>query len=71
MTLFTPLFKFLGEKKKRFPEEDLALILFPRRHNSMVAQMVKGPPGMQETRADFWVGRSLEEGMAAHSSIFA
>ena len=56
MTLFTPLFKFLGEKKKRFPEEDLALILFPRRHNSMVAQMVEGPPGMQETRADFWVG---------------
>ena len=53
MTLSPPLFKFLGEKKKRFPP----LILPLRRHNGLVAQMVKSPSAMQETRVDPWVGK--------------
>ena len=39
---------------------------------SQVAQIVKNPPAMQETRVQFlgWEG-PLEEGMATHSSILA
>ena len=70
MTLFTPLFKFLGEEKKKFPEEDLALILFPTRHNSLVAQMVKSPPGMQETQADFWVRKIPWRRAWQHTPVF-
>ena len=37
---------------------------------SQVAQIVKNPPAMQETRVQFlgWEG-PLEEGLATHSSI--
>ena len=35
---------------------------------SLVAQLVKNPPAMQET----WVGKiALEEGMATHSTLLA
>ena len=39
---------------------------------SLVVQMVKNPPAMQETWVQFlgW-GDPLEESMATHSSIFA
>ena len=39
---------------------------------SLVAQLVKNPPAMQETWVQPLVGEDpLEEGMAAHSSILA
>ena len=39
---------------------------------SLVAQMVKNPPVVQETRVQSLVlGDPLEEGMATHSSILA
>ena len=40
--------------------------------DSLVAQMVKNPPAMQETRVQY-LGREepLEEGMATHSSFLA
>ena len=39
---------------------------------SLMAQTVKNPPAMQETKFDAWVGKiPLEEGMATHSSIRA
>ena len=39
-------------------------------HNSLIAQLVKNPPAMQETLVQFpgWED-SLEDGMATHSSI--
>ena len=39
---------------------------------SLVAQMVKNPPAMQETRVRYLGGDDpLEKGMPAHSSILA
>ena len=38
---------------------------------SLVAQMVKNPPAMQETQVRFLVREDLEKGMASHSSILA
>ena len=39
---------------------------------SLMAQTVKNPPAMQETKFDAWVGKiPLEEGMTTHSSILA
>ena len=38
----------------------------------MVAQMVKNPPAVQETRVQYLGGEGpLEKGMATHSSILA
>ena len=39
-------------------------------HNSLIAQLVKNPPAMQETLVQFpgWED-PLEDGMATHSSI--
>ena len=39
---------------------------------SVMAQTVKNPAAMRETKFDAWVGKiPLEEGMATHSSILA
>ena len=48
------------------------LCLCISRWASLVAQMVKNPPAMQETRAQLLEQEvSLEKGMATHSSILA
>ena len=38
---------------------------------SLVAQLVKNLPSVQETQFDPWLGRSHGEGMATHSSFLA
>ena len=43
-----------------------------RKRISLVAQLVKNPPAMQETGFYPWVRKiPLEEGIATHSSILA
>ena len=44
--------------------------LLPLRY-SLVAQTIKNPPAMQETRVLVWGTSGLEKGMATHSSILA
>ena len=47
-------------------------LLTPPFRASLVAQMVKNPPAMQETWIQFLCGEDpLEKGMATHSSILA
>ena len=50
----------------------LSAVITPNRRASLVAQMVKNPPAMQETQL-LSLGRDdpLEEGMATHSRILA
>ena len=62
---------------------NLRLILFSVQHfllyyptslwlASLIAQLVKNLPGMQETWGfDSWVGKPLEKELATHSSILA
>ena len=39
---------------------------------SLIAQLVKNPPAIEETQFDPWVGKTpLEEGKATHSSVLA
>ena len=38
---------------------------------SLVVQLVKKPPAMQETPARSWVGKTLEKGTVTHTSILA
>ena len=56
-----------------FPPQDVVFVKIHRRcQASLVAQLVKNPPSMQETRVRS-LGReeSLEKGMETHSRILA
>ena len=54
----------------QFPNERLIRVLFDRARLSLVAQMVKNLPAMQETSSILGLGRSPGEGNT-HSSILA
>ena len=46
------------------------LLSFKKERVSLIAQLVKNLPAMQETQFDSWVGKELKE-LATHSSILA
>ena len=46
------------------------LLSFKKERASLIAQLVKNLPAMQETQFDSWVGKELKE-LATHSSIRA